>query len=197
MQRLYIVRHGEPDFPGGVWLCIGSGTDLPLSARGREQAAALRPYFEARPVAALWASPLNRAVETASLMTGGKYTIHTHRGLREAYIGEWEGLSPAEIRQRFPGSWEKREADMSIPPGGGEDYGAAGARFEAALREILAADDGDVAVAAHQAVTCGFLCRITGTPLSRWPDFAHDYATVTELAFENGAFSLLSFGNRV
>ena len=196
MQRLYIARHGEPDFPGGLWRCIGSGTDLPLSARGREQAAALRPFFEARPVAELWASPLKRALETAALMTGGQVPIRTHSGLREAHIGEWEGLSPEEIREKFPGAWEAREADMSIPPGGGEDYGAAGARFEAALREILSAAPGDVAVAAHQAVTCGFLCRLTGTPLSRWPVFAHDYATVTELTFENGAFTLLGFGNR-
>ncbi len=196
MRKLYIVRHGEPDFPGGVWLCIGSGTDLPLSARGREQAAALRPFFEARPVSALWSSPLARAVETAALMTGGQTPIHTHPGLREAYIGEWEGLSPAQIRQKAPGEWERREADMSIPPGGGEDYGAAGARFEAALREILSTADGDIAVAAHQAVTCGFLCRLTGTPIARWPDFAHDYATVTELTYENGSFSLVSFGNR-
>lgn len=190
MRKLYIVRHGEPDFPGGVWLCIGSGTDLPLSEKGRAQAEADAPFFTAHPIASLWSSPLIRARQTAWLMTAGGMEVHIHPGLREANIGEWEGLSPEEIRVRFPGAWEARERDMSIPPGGGEDFGEAGARFEAALRDILAQTSGDIAVAAHQAVTCGFLCRLTGTPIARWPVFAHDYGAINVVYYDGGAFSL-------
>ena len=178
MRKIYIVRHGEPDFPGGV----------SLSARGREQAAADACFFDSHPITAIWSSPLRRAVETAELMTRGRYPINIHNDLREAYIGSWEGLSPEEIRRRFPGAWEARQLDMSIPPGGGEDYGDAGARFEAALREIVGRTDGDIAVAAHQAVTCGFFCRITGRPIARWSDFAHDYGAINEVHFDGGRF---------
>ena len=190
MRRIYIVRHGEPDFPGGVWQCIGSGTDLDLSARGRRQAAEVRPFFEGHPVTAVWSSPMLRARETARLMTGGGAEIHIHPDLREAYIGRWEGLTPEEITARYPGEWEARQEDMSIPPGGGEGYDDAGARFEAALRQIRAQTRGDIAIASHLAVTCGFLCGITGTPIGRWKDFAHDYAAVNEVDFDGGRFFL-------
>ncbi len=190
MRKIYIVRHGEPDFPGGIWLCIGSGTDLPLSEKGREQARADAPFFEARPITSLWSSPLIRARETAALMTAGRFEAHIHPGLREADIGKWEGLSPQEIRAKFPGQWEARENDMSIPPGGGEDFGDAGARFETALRQILSQTRGDIAVATHQAVTCGFFCRVTGTPIARWPVFAHDYGSIHEVHYDGGVFSL-------
>lgn len=186
MRRIYLVRHGEPDFPGGVWLCIGSGTDLPLSEKGQEQASADAAFFMAHPITSLWSSPMLRARQTAKLMTGGKYEINIHPDLREAYIGRWEGLSPQEIRERFPGEWEAREADMSIPPGGGEDFGRAGDRFYAALLDILSRTAGDIAVAAHQAVICALLCRLTGTPIARWPVFSHDYGTINEVRYENG-----------
>ena len=44
MRRIYLVRHGMPEFPGGEKCCIGR-TDLPLSEEGRGQMRALKERF--------------------------------------------------------------------------------------------------------------------------------------------------------
>ena len=192
MRKVYIIRHGEPDFPGGVWLCIGCKTDLPLSARGREQAAARRGFYESAGVSSLWSSPLKRAFETAELMSGGA-EIRVHDGLREFDLGAWEGLSNEELDRLYPGQLVERVLGNTLTPPGGENLEAAGKRFESAVRDILGRTSGTVAITAHMGVTAAFLCRVTGTDPHQWHKFTHDYATVTELRYENGAFELISF----
>ena len=193
MRKVYIVRHGEPDFPGGVWLCIGCRTDLPLSQRGREQAAARRPFFESAGIDALWSSPLARARQTAQLMSGGNTEIFLHDGLREFDLGDWEGLTTQEIDRLYPGQLPERVLGDLLTPPGGENLEAAGERFENALRDILGKTRGTLAVTAHMGVTSAFLCRVTGTDPHQWHRFSHDYATVTELDFDGGEFSLVRF----
>ena len=62
MKRVYLIRHGLPDFPGGERMCLGS-TDLPLAPEGLAQAEQMAVALP--PVTAVFSSPLNRAVQTA------------------------------------------------------------------------------------------------------------------------------------
>ena len=194
MRRIYLIRHAEPDFPGGVWRCIGSGTDYPLSKLGREQAAKLVPGFDGMELGSLWTSPLARARETAALLSDDRWDVHLHRDLREISVGAWEGLTKDEARTRYAGRWAEREHDMSLPPTDGEPYAEAAVRFEAALREILDKTTGDIAVVAHSGVNSAFFCRVTGTPIGQWPTFKQDYASVSVLDFEDGRFTLRACG---
>lgn len=135
MKSILLIRHGEPDFPGGRRMCLGR-TDLPLSALGRLQAAllglALKP-------AALYSSPLRRAVQTARPM-GGPIEL---AGLAERDAGEWDGLAFEEIRSRWPELWERRGSQPGLPMPGAEPDGAALARFKAAVDSL---PDGAAAV---------------------------------------------------
>ena len=38
MKKVYLIRHGLPDFPGGKGMCIGT-TDIPMGEKGFRQAA--------------------------------------------------------------------------------------------------------------------------------------------------------------
>ena len=68
VTRLYLIRHGETDAnKSGV--LMGS-TDIPLNDTGRQQAALLRDRINALEVDSIFASPLTRAVETASVVFG-------------------------------------------------------------------------------------------------------------------------------
>ncbi len=194
MRKVYIVRHGEPAFPGGVWLCIGSGVDLPLSERGREQAAALRPFIKKLHIDSLWSSPMKRAAETARLAAGDKLELHIQPDLREFFLGDWEGMTTDDLDRLYPGELVQRVLGETLTTPGGENLADAGARFEAAVRDVLARSRGTVLIAAHMGVTSAFLCRVTGTDPHQWHRFNHDYATVTELDFEDGAFRLVDFG---
>ena len=146
MQTLYLIRHGEPDFPGGEHMCIGR-TDLALSPLGRMQAALLG--FElAERVGRVYSSPLARARETAEGIAPAPELLP---GLAEQDMGEWDGLRFSEIRRRWPELWARRESDKTIPMPGAEPDSAALSRFTAAVEGIFSRG-GDAAAAAHSSV---------------------------------------------
>ena len=62
MKKVYLIRHGLPDFPAGERMCLGI-TDLPMGEAGLAQAAKMAEKLPA--VTAVFSSPLTRAVQTA------------------------------------------------------------------------------------------------------------------------------------
>ncbi|QDU63564.1 Phosphoserine phosphatase 1 [Planctomycetes bacterium Pan216] len=90
----------------------GSGIDAPISDEGRLQAEALGNALADRSIAAVYASPLRRARETAEAVA----KPHGHEvtpipDFREADLGDWEGLSWVEISKRWPKEHEAFLAD--------------------------------------------------------------------------------------
>jgi len=95
MATLLIVRHGETD-----WNASGrlqGHTDRPLNDYGRRQAAELAQRLESDDVAAIYASDLSRAKETAEIV-GARLglAVALDPDLRERNWGSWEGLTPGE-----------------------------------------------------------------------------------------------------
>ena len=89
-------------------------------------------------------------VKTAELMSGGKIEIITDEALREVSVGRWEGLSFAEIRERWPELYEARGENMSsVAPPGGESFLHASERFDDALKSIMESNDGNIAIISH------------------------------------------------
>lgn len=175
MKRVYLIRHALPDFPGGQRMCLGH-TDIPLGPEGLEQARAMAGNLP--PVTAVYSSPLRRAVQTARAIAEPVIL----EDLREMDAGEWDGLTFAQIRQRYPELYAARGKDLTLPLPGGEDREAGLRRFCDAMAYAAAESPGDLAVVAHGGIIAGFLQDITG----RWQK--PDYAQVVELWWENGAF---------
>lgn len=102
MTELYLVRHGETDW--NVARRIQGVTDIPLNARGREQARECGRLLARRTFDAIYCSPLSRAVETARLIAGivGLDEPTALTELVERDYGAAEGLSWSEIERRFP-----------------------------------------------------------------------------------------------
>ena len=95
MTVLLLVRHGETD-----WNAEGrlqGHTDTPLNDYGRRQAASLAEQLAGDGIAAIYASDLSRARETAEIV-GGRIglPVSVEPDLREKNWGSWEGLTPAE-----------------------------------------------------------------------------------------------------
>jgi len=102
--RLWLVRHGETE-----WARDGrhtGRTDIPLTDRGREQAAALRERLVGERFAAIRCSPLSRARETLDLAYPGGDPV-LDDDLMERDYGDAEGRTTAELREEQPGwtSW--------------------------------------------------------------------------------------------
>jgi probable phosphoglycerate mutase len=87
-------------------------------------------------------SDLSRATETAAAVAARSgVAVHTMPELREVDVGTWEGLTVAEVRDRFPDEytcWAEDPHDGAFRRGGGETITEAGARVAAALRSIAA-----------------------------------------------------------
>ena len=151
MKKVYLIRHGLPDFPGGKGMCIGT-TDIPLSEKGLIQAAQMAKLLPA--VTAVFSSPLTRAVQTAQAI-GMPMTVLDD--LREMYAGEWDGLTFEEIRQRYPELYAARATDLTIPLPGAENHEEGLHRFTAAMETAANLAPGDFAVVAHGGIIAQFL----------------------------------------
>jgi broad specificity phosphatase PhoE len=169
-----LVRHGETE-----WSRRGrhtGRTDIPLTEHGRAQARQVRAVLSSSHFAAVWASPLSRAVETAEL--AGFEAVKPCEDLREWDYGTCEGRTTEDVRAEIPGFtiW-----DAVCPEGELITSVAARAdRVIAAARAI----EGDVLLFGH-----GHQLRVLG---ARWCGLepvvgrflALDAASVSVLGYE-------------
>ena len=143
----------------------------------------------------LYSSPLLRCRSTALLLSAGRWRTEIDPDLRELDVGDWEGLSFREIRERWPEHYEKRGRDPSLPPPGGERYESAAERGLAALRRIMESCPGDAAaVVAHAGINRAILCALTGRPMRDVAQLPQGYGCVNVLAYEEGSFHVLAAG---
>jgi putative nucleotidyltransferase with HDIG domain len=191
---VYLARHGEPQFPGGERRCIGR-TDLPLSERGKRQASDLAVYFSDKNIKSVYHGCLLRAKETAELLSGDKYPVIQADGLEEIAMGEWEGLTFGEIREKYPEIYERRGKDiMHITPPGAEDFTKALSRFSCAVKRIINENEGNVVIVGHAGVNKALLCEILGLNFNKMAEMAQPYGCVNALAVKGGGLSVEFYG---
>ena len=157
MKKVYLIRHGLPDFPGGKGMCIGI-TDLPMGEEGLSQAVGMAKNLP--PVTAVFSSPLRRAVQTAEAIG---LPVAILPDLREMYAGEWDGLTFDEIRQRYPELYAARASDQTVPLPGAEGHAEGIARFSSAMELAAQTASGDFAVVAHGGIIAQFMQSLGGT----------------------------------
>lgn len=196
MTHVILVRHGETVWHDGNR--YAGRTDVALTPRGRLQAAELAAWAAGQRIDAVFSSPLSRARLTAA--PAGEalgLTPRVDERLSEVDFGRGEGLTRAEMRDRFPGELDAFLDDPvahHLPDG--EDPREAAARASACLADIAAAfPDGRVLVVAHSTLLRLTLCDQLGIPLSEYRRvFPHmDNGTLTELGLRDGQSSLLRF----
>jgi glucosyl-3-phosphoglycerate phosphatase len=156
MGRLLIVRHAQ-----SVWNAAGrwqGWSDAPLSELGMEQATQAGKSLAAgglqpREIAC---SDLLRARLTAELIAeqlGYKRPVTLEPALREHDVGEWNGLTMAEITARWPNEVELWRHRRLVAFPGGEELGTFDKRVQAAMERLAALAFGsDVVVVAHAGV---------------------------------------------
>jgi broad specificity phosphatase PhoE len=164
---IYYIRHGETDW--NVAGRLQGRRDVPLNARGREQAThcgeILRDLFarERRDPATLdfVSSPLGRAritmelARTAVRLDAKGYRIEPR--LAEIGFGDWEGFTIAQLHERDPQRIAAREHDKwhFVPPGG-ESYEMMSARMGDWYESL----QGDAVVTAHGGTARGLMARL-------------------------------------
>lgn len=171
ITRIFLIRHGatvlsaEDRFAGA--------TDVALSDQGREQVGRLARRLAETPVAAVYASPLGRTLETASILAGPhRLEVLPRDGLREISHGHWEQMTRREVEEKYPeeaSSWEKDP--YTFAPAGGESGLAVTARALPALIDIVRQHEGSpVIVVSHKATIRLLLSSLLGFDPRRYRD---------------------------
>lgn len=200
MTAVHLIRHGET-----IWHAenrYAGSSDVPLTARGREQGNALARWAAGVGIEVVATSDLSRAVETgdaAAKLLSVDLVIDAR--LREVHFGAGEGRTRAEMAELFPEQLAAFVATpASTPLPGGEPGTVAVARGLDALAELtqVAGAHGNVLVVAHSTLIRLVLCRVLGLPLDeyrrRFPALANTAVTTVEVPLATDATQLVGRG---
>lgn len=163
---MLLVRHGATPTTGKV--LPGRAPGLHLSATGRAQAdrVAVRIAELSHPPTAVYASPLERARETAAPIARALgLRVRTERGLLEVDIGDWTGTSLRQaMRRREWPTVQRLPSAFRFP--GGESFAEMTARATDAVLRLAAAHRGQTIVAvSHADPIRAVVATAAGTPL--------------------------------
>ncbi len=153
--------------------------ETPLSDKGRAQARQLAEGCRRYRAAALYSSPALRARQTAEPVSAAiGLPVQVNEGLREADMGELEGMLHRDVRTKWPELAELMRRDMgAVTFPGGESVRNMQDRAWAALHELAARHGDDTVIAVtHQYTVRALVCKVLELPLSRFESF--DLASV-------------------
>src|SRR5215213_4748280 len=183
LNELWLARHGETE-----WSLSGrhtGRTDVPLTARGEEQAAALGSRLRGVSFALVLASPLERARRTAELAGFGD-ALEFDSDLMEVDYGEYEGRTTAEIHRSRP-DWDLWRDGCP----GGETIAEAATRAERVLARARALGPArPVLLVGHGHLTRTLASRALMLDPGHGRHLALDPATLSIIGAEHAAPAL-------
>lgn len=184
-MRLLLIRHAETIHNRDSR--VQGQADIPLSDLGERQATALGDHLRGEPIAAVVASPLARALETAQAVAREHgLTVETDASLMEMHVGELEGLSTTEMRERFPdflAEWATERGPAMQMPGGESLLQVQERAWRVVERLRTAHEDATVALVSHNFVLGCLITRALNAPLHEFRRFRLSVAGVTTLRF--------------
>jgi uncharacterized phosphatase len=187
MTLLYLVRHGETDW--NRQRRIQGSTAIPLNATGRDQAARTARLLGRRSWDAILTSPLSRAVETASIISGelGLGAPEVLEDIAERAYGAAEGLGVAELARLFPD-------DAPVP--GRESREEVTERVIGALLRVAADRAGEhLVLTTHGGVIRAVLNAIAPSPKHRGVPITN--GSIHSFRYANGGLQLVAFNDPI
>lgn len=174
-MQLYLIRHGET-----AWSISGQHTgrtDIPLTARGEDEARTLAPLLREVSFARVLTSPRRRARRTCELAGLGPVS-EVEPDLAEWDYGEYEGRRTMDIHETRPGWNVFRDG---CP--GGETTTHVSGRADRLIARLLALD-GNIALFSHGQFGCVLAARWIGIPILDGQHFMLSPASLSILGFE-------------
>jgi probable phosphoglycerate mutase len=194
--RVVAVRHGETAW--NVDTRIQGQLDIGLNDTGRRQARRLARALADERFDALYSSDLARAAATArALADATGLTLHTDRGLRERAFGAFEGLTWAEIEQRYPEQTRRwRQRDAAFGPEGGETLAAFNRRVVDTVAAIATRHrGGQIAIVTHGGVLDALYRAGARLAIDAPRTWQLGNASINRLLHGEHGFSLVGWGD--
>jgi 2,3-bisphosphoglycerate-dependent phosphoglycerate mutase len=196
VTRIIAIRHGETAW--NVDARVQGQLDIPLNDTGRWQAHRLALAVSDEDIAAVYASDLLRAFETAQAVASGSgRPIVTEVGLRERGFGVFEGHTFKEVETRWPEQSERwRKRDPEFAPEGGESLRDFYARSVEAATRLAAAHPGQtIALVAHGGVLDCLYRAATRVGLQAPRSWQLGNASINRLLYTEAGLTLVGWSD--
>ncbi|RKX74227.1 MAG: histidine phosphatase family protein [Spirochaetes bacterium] len=197
MTRILLVRHGQTRW--NVQERFRGRADIPLDdvgiAQAEKTAAWIACYWKPK---AVYSSPLSRALKTAELIAGAcNLDVHPHEDMIDINYGDWQGLSPEEVKERWPdlsGYWYSEPHRIRIPKA--ETIQELKVRGVKAVKDIcLAHEDATVVIVGHTVINRVIILGILDIDLRHFWHIRQDTCAINEIQEDNGRFFLASLND--
>jgi probable phosphoglycerate mutase len=197
MPTLLLIRHGDNDYLAKNKL-PGHLPGIHLNKHGIAQAAELCKSLKDLPIKAIYSSPLERALETASpLARALGLKIQTRPGLTDLDVGDWEGRSWKVLgRTKMWKVIQNNPSQFQFP--GGESFGQAQGRIVTALDAIASNHlDEMIAIVFHADPIKLAVAHYLGVPLDNFQRLTAQTGSITILNINGTSTKLLALNTNL
>jgi probable phosphoglycerate mutase len=190
-KLVYIIRHGETDF-NRLGIVQGSGVDMELNERGKQQAAAFYHYYHKISFEHIFTSKLIRTQQSVLPFIENGFKYSSHAELNEISWGVYEGKPQSkEERETY---WEVVNAWASgnffSKLEGGESAIELQTRQLPIIHKIMSYEADAVLVCMHGRAMKSLLCTMLNRPLTEMENFAHSNLCLYLLEYDGNSFHL-------
>ncbi len=188
MVKVILVRHGETDWNKSRRIQGGS-SNPPLNERGRGQAEGLALRLRREKLQAIYASPLQRSLDTAKAIAYyHQLEVEIEPSLREIEAGQLEGVSASELGKRLSEFLTTSIKGKALPRApGGESLLEVQERAWRAIQQLSRQHpDGVLALVSHYFTILTIICSVLGLPLSQ----------IGRLRLSTGSISVISLDGK-
>ena len=192
MTTIYLIRHAEAE--GNLYRRVHGWYNSLITENGYRQITALEERFRDIHIDGVWSSDLFRTRTTARAVYRPKnLPLHTHPGLREMNLGEWEDWSFGDVRRGNPESMDLfNRTDPAWEVEKGETFFQLGDRIYDTVRRLVERHPNQaVAIFSHGMAIRQFLGRVKNLPPEEWHAMPHgDNTAVSCLTFDGERFAI-------
>lgn len=196
MLKVILVRHGETEW-NRIHRLQGGDSDTPLNDTGIAQAKRLALRLKDEDIRAVYASPLQRALDTArEIARYHQLEVKTLSSLKEIHVGKLEGADSTKMKLR----WDQllcQEGDSEAGIYGVEPIAHVQMRTWSAIKEIAGEHkEGSVVVVSHYVAIMAIVCAVLGLPLQQIVRLKLNSGTITSfLMYDDGSARLELFND--
>jgi len=190
MTKLMLIRHGDTDWNVGE--IFRGRVDVELNEIGVKQAELLAKHLADERIAAIYSSPLKRALKTAEIIAVSHHIdVITAPELVDFDYGEWQGLSHDTVKERYQtlyAQWSSNPHLVKVPKG--ESLDDVRERATSLVDRIITNHEGTVALVSHRVVGKVLTCALLGLDNSHFWNIRPDTCGITTFVYQDKSFIL-------
>ncbi len=190
-MNLFLVRHGQTAHNRDG---LGLGReDAPLTPLGERQTRAVARRLASEHIERVWSSPLGRARRMAEAIAAEHgLTVELRDELIEMDVGDTEGLTFAEMRERFPDfmrAWGS-PGFGSVRMPNGESLEDVARRLVPIAAELRTGHEKGIAIVSHNFITKVLICDLLDLPVESMRSFTIDVASICTFVLHRGRIAV-------